>query len=94
MAWSISLVNLDQLAFFRLKRLLKGQCVAVTGDLMVIVIGWCCVRGMGSSTHLWHIEAILAIGRCVIRSLVTVCDVIRHYVWHHPSMGVIIRHCV
>ena len=39
MAWSISLVNLDQLAFFRLRRLLKGQCVAVTGDLMVIVIG-------------------------------------------------------
>ena len=38
MAWSISLVNLDQLAFFRLKRLLKVQCVAVTGDLMVIVI--------------------------------------------------------
>ena len=32
MAWSISLVNLDQLAFFRLKRLPKGQRVAVTGD--------------------------------------------------------------
>ena len=59
MAWSISLVNLDQLVFFRLKRLLKGQCVAVTGDLMVIVIGRCCVRGMGSSTPLWHIETIL-----------------------------------
>ena len=59
MAWSISLVNLDQLAFFMLKRLLKGQCVAVTGDLMVIVIGRCCVRGVGSSTPLWHIESTL-----------------------------------
>ena len=38
MAWSISLVNLEQLASFRLKRLPKGQYVAVTGDLMVIVI--------------------------------------------------------
>ena len=45
MALPISLVNSDQLAFFRLKRLLKGQCVAVTGDLMVFVIGRCCVRG-------------------------------------------------
>ena len=61
MAWSISLLNLDQLAFFRLKRLLKGQCMAVTGDLMVIVIGRCCVRGMGPSTPLWHIEAILVL---------------------------------
>ena len=61
MAWSIALVNLDQLAFFRLKRLLKGQCVAVTGVLMVIVIGRCCVRGMGSSTPFWHIEAILVL---------------------------------
>ena len=61
MAWSISLLNLDQLAFFRLKRLLKGQCMAVTGDLMVIVIGRCCVRGMGSSTPIWHIEAILVL---------------------------------
>ena len=55
------LVNLDQLALFRLKRLLKGQCVPVTGDLMVIVIGRCCVRGMGSSTPLWHIEVILVL---------------------------------
>ena len=35
--------------------------MAVTGDLMVIVIGRCCVRGMGSSTPLWHIEAILVL---------------------------------
>ena len=61
MAWSISLVNVDQLAFFRLKRLLKGQCMAVTGDLMVIMIGRCCVRGMGYSTTMWHIEAILVL---------------------------------
>ena len=61
MAWSISLVNLDQLAFFRLKRFLKGQCVEVTGDLMVIVIGRCCVRGMGSSPPIWHIEAIIVL---------------------------------
>ena len=61
MAWSISLVNLDQLAFFRLKRLLKGKCMTVTGDLMVTVIGRCYVRGMGSSTLLWHIEAILVL---------------------------------
>ena len=63
MAWSISLVilNLDQLAFFRLKRLLKGKRVAVTGDLMVIVIGRCRVHGMGSNTPLWHIEAILVL---------------------------------
>ena len=59
MAWSISLVNVDPLAFSRLKRLLTGQWVAVTGDLMVIVIGRCCVRGIGSSTPLWHIEAII-----------------------------------
>ena len=58
MAWSIALVNLDQLAFFRLKRLLKGQCVAVTGDLMVIVLGRRCVRGVVSCTPLWYIEAI------------------------------------
>ena len=61
MAWSIALVNLDQLAFFRLKRLLIGKCVAVTGDLMVIVIGRCCVCGMGSSIPLWYIEAILVL---------------------------------
>ena len=61
MASSISLVNLDQLAFFRSKRLVNGQCVSVTVDLMVIVIGRCCVRGMGSSTPLWPIEAILVL---------------------------------
>ena len=61
MAWSISLVNLDQLDFFRSKCLLKGQCLAVTGDLMVIVIGRCCLRGLGSSTPLWNIEAILVL---------------------------------
>ena len=59
MAWSISLVTLDQLPFVRLTRILKWQSVTVTGDLMVIVIGRCCLRGMGSSTPLWHIEAII-----------------------------------
>ena len=47
MAWPMSLVALDQLAFLSLKRLLKWQCVTVTGDQMVIVIRRCCVRGMG-----------------------------------------------
>ena len=54
MAWSISLVNLDQLGFFRLKRLVKGPCMAVAVDLMVIVTGRCCIRGMGSSTPLFN----------------------------------------
>ena len=32
-----------------------------TDDLTVIVIGRCCVRGMGSSIPLWRIEAILVL---------------------------------
>ena len=47
MAWSISSVNLDQLDFFRLKQLLKWQCVAVICDMMVIAIGRCCVVYVG-----------------------------------------------
>ena len=50
MEWSISWVKLDQSTFVRLKHLLKGQCVAVTGDLMVIVRGQCCVRGVQYSS--------------------------------------------
>ena len=46
-----------------LKRLLIVQCEALTGYLMVIVIGRCCIglRGMGSSTPLRHIEATITL---------------------------------
>ena len=37
------------IVFFRLKRLLKAQCVAVAGDLIVIVVGRCCVGGKRST---------------------------------------------
>ena len=35
--------------------------MAVTGDLIVIVVGRRCVHEMGSRTSLWHIEAILVL---------------------------------
>ena len=54
------------LAFFRLKRLLKGHCVAVTGDYDrtygVVYVGWGLVL---STTTLWHIEAILVLTNAI-----------------------------
>ena len=44
MVRSVSLPSPDQPAVLRLKRLLKVQRAAMTGDLMMIVIGRCCVH--------------------------------------------------